>query len=419
MDQFDIEAGLESYAASFDHTARNAGLNDYTKFLSTKLDRLVMAYILEAFRDLGVDLRFFGSGERVPNFVVLPRFLKIRTRLWDIVESNGLIRRSTAGVMVRTASSAHARPSSELHEKLLREYPNYAAELRLLQLTGPKLAKCMRGLEDPEELLFGSEEAQNIVEAFEYSSPLASTMKDQLVTFVASTLQSYDSQSTATLEILEIGAETGHCTDRMLDTLARSGVKYHYTFSDPSSKMLAKAQAKYQHTNSNMFFEHLHLDHAIPSDLQHKYDIIIGTNLSHAMTDRTRTLQQMRSMLSPHGFTLCSEITTSIEWYDLVFGLLDSWWCGAGYALQPTQFWMEAFRNAGYYAATFSRGQSQDANIERLLIGTNFPLSASLVQGSRCPSPRGGLPRVDSYMDGLDKNAQSSMVDLYRVAARA
>ena len=64
-------------------------------------------------------------------------------------------------------------------------------------------------------------------------------------------------------------------------------------------------------------------------------------------------------MLTSDGFMILSEVTRIINWYDIVFGLLDGWWLSEGldaYPLQPPEDWMSEFRKAGFASTAFTRG---------------------------------------------------------------
>lgn len=102
------------------------------------------------------------------------------------------------------------------------------------------------------------------------------------------------------------------------------------------------------------------------------FDIIIGTNCVHATEDRSATLGRLKQLLHPSGFVLLSEVTEVIDWYDITYGLLDSWWLdkSGAYPLQPPEAWIQYFKKAGFSAVSYSQGQSADLNTQRLLIAS-------------------------------------------------
>lgn len=254
---------------------------------------------------------------------------------------------------------------------------------------------------DPIKLLFGTSSSNRILEEYYSHSPMVSTLTSQLVTFIMGCLETpnhYTSRA-ETLKILEIGAGTGGTTAELAEQLAAAGVPVEYKFSDVSSTMVCKARNRFATKYGWMSFERLDLEQPPPAHLQGRFDIIIGTNCVHATRDHAATARRIRQMLNQDGFMVLSEVTRIVDWYDLVFGLLDGWWLANGgnsYPLQPAETWMAAFRKAGFASGMFSQGASDDANTQKLLVGCNREIAGlsgggsthSHVITSETPSPR-------------------------------
>lgn len=148
------------------------------------------------------------------------------------------------------------------------------------------------------------------------------------------------------------------------------------------------------------------MEHAPPASLltTGPFDIIIGTNCVHATQDRTASLQRLKQLLHPTGFVILSEVTEIVDWYDITYGLLDSWWSDKDgrYPLQPAQVWMECFNDAGFPVASYSQGPSADLNMQRLLIGS---MRTDIETPTRTP-PRPTLETVVyKTADGVDIHA--------------
>ncbi|KAK3370378.1 beta-ketoacyl synthase [Podospora didyma] len=188
---------------------------------------------------------------------------------------------------------------------------------------------------------------------------MPSTLTSQLVDFIIGCLGSPTRQAaqSVTLRFLEVGAGTGGTTAELaesLDKLHKSGrTKVEYVFTDISSTMLLGE------------FDVIH----------GTIDVIHGTNCVHATKNIVVTTRHIRQMLNDDGFMALLEITRVVDWLDLVFGLLDGWWLsddGRSYPLQSAESWMEILREAGFGAAMFSRGSSEEANTQQLLVGCNY-----------------------------------------------
>lgn len=387
----------------FENVASSHGFQNYWNKVGPDQDNLVLAYVLEAFQNLGVDVASLAHGECVPSIAHHAKHTKVVRRLWELLQKHGIVRQGSGGSRdwVRDIQSAPALSSTQLNEQFIRNYPPYAIEARLLALTGPNLAQCLKGDVDPIKLLFGTSSSNRILEEYYSHSPMLSTLTSQLVTFIMGCLEtpSHYTSRAETLKILEIGAGTGGTTAELAEKLAAAGVPVEYKFSDVSSIMVCRARNRFATKYGWMSFERLDLEQPPPAHLEGRFDFVIGTNCVHATRDHAATVRRIRQMLNQDGFMVLSEVTRIVDWYDLVFGLLDGWWLANGgnsYPLQPAETWMAAFRKAGFASGMFSQGASDDANTQKLLVGCNREIAGlsgggfthSHIITSETPSPR-------------------------------
>jgi Helix-turn-helix domain len=241
----ECEAGLHSSNAQFENAARNRSFQNYWEDIAIKQNTLALAYILEAFKTLGVDFTSFKEGDRVPYISYQPKYSRVVQRLWDVLEKQGIVKRDNA-TLVRGAQSALCPSSSQLHEEFVNQHARYAIEVRLMALTGCKLAEFLKGDADPIRLLFGTASSGKILEKYYEHSPMLSTLTDQLVTFVMGSIDNLNRREQAPLRALEVGAGSGGTTARLVERLAASGITIEYTFSDVSSTMVSKAKKKFE-----------------------------------------------------------------------------------------------------------------------------------------------------------------------------
>jgi 2-polyprenyl-3-methyl-5-hydroxy-6-metoxy-1,4-benzoquinol methylase len=148
------------------------------------------------------------------------------------------------------------------------------------------------------------------------------TATRQLVTLIKASLPGNGDPNTI-LRILEVGAGTGGTTAELAAHLADLGVRVEYTFTDVSSTMVAKAKTKFAQYSSWMSFERLDLEKPAPEHLQGKFDIAIGTMCVHGTRSKVATTGWIRTMLNSDGFMVLSEVTRTMDWYEIVFGLLE------------------------------------------------------------------------------------------------
>ena len=205
---------------------------------------------------------------------------------------------------------------------------------------------------------------------------MLSTLTEQLVTFIRSIVTSSSTTSKATpIRILEVGAGFGGTTTRLAEVLEESGLPLSYKFTDISPSLVKGAKSKFA-KYPWMEFQALNLETDMPVSLQDTYDIVIGTNCVHATTNKTKTITRLKSLLNSQGFIVLSEVTQLVDWYDIVFGLLDGWWLandGSTYPLQPPDSWVRSFEVAGFSSnrISYSQGPTAECNTQRLLIASN------------------------------------------------
>ena len=361
--------------ASFDQAAAKRGFLNYWSEVAPKQDELLLAYMCEAFQALGSDIGHVAQGQQVPPITHLPKHTKVMNRLVDIFEKHRILTRQGSG-LIRGNGPIPSTSARELHEQFIARFPAYAGEARLMALTGSKLGDCLAGKADAVALMFRGAAAQKVMEDYYCASPMLSTLTEQLVTFIRTIVASSSTTSKATpIRILEVGAGFGGTTTRLAEVLQESGLPVSYKFTDISPSLVKGAKSKFA-KYPWMEFQALNLETDMPASLQDTYDIVIGTNCVHATTNKTKTITRLKSLLNAQGFIVLSEVTQLVDWYDIVFGLLDGWWLandGSTYPLQPPDSWVRSFETAGFSSnrISYSQGQSPECNTQRLLIASN------------------------------------------------
>ena len=117
------------------------------------------------------------------------------------------------------------------------------------------------------------------------------------------------------MKTLEIGAGTGDGATRLiLDTL-EGGSRFKrykdYCFTDITPSFFAKAQDKFSECVS-IDYKTLDIENApLNQGFEDNYDMIVASQVLHAMTTIAETVQHARSLLNTRGKTVLLEITTS------------------------------------------------------------------------------------------------------------
>ncbi|RAH64734.1 ketoacyl-synt-domain-containing protein [Aspergillus aculeatinus CBS 121060] len=301
--------------SSFPGLARQNGWLGYWDNVHPLQFQLTVAYVLDAFAQIGCDVRTMEPGRGVPS--IQHRF-----------------------------------------------------EHELLHLTGTDLAGLISGRIDPLQRLFGSPKNRQLLTEFYGDAPMFRSTNELLCQFVKELVMSPGSPRP--IRILELGAGTGASTVPLLDTLSDSGVPFQYCFTDISSSMVETAQRRFKAYHDSMQFLVVNVEQPPKPDLLGRFDLIVSTNCLHATRNLQVSLSNARQMLRPDGLICLNEITRRLFFMDLIFGLLEGWWLfddGRSYALGSPATWNNAMRGAGFQQVMISDGPSPEAQTVRLICG--------------------------------------------------
>jgi acyl carrier protein/SAM-dependent methyltransferase len=356
----------------FDMAAKKHGFTNYWDEPHRLQSELLGAYILEAFEELGLNLKSMPPATPVPPLPNIPKHNRLVYRLWTILQAHGIIeRQGNVYTTVGGRGNTNFRSSHEIHDIFTARFPQYRSEANVMGLTGPKLASCLLGQQSPIALMFGSQSAAKVMEEYYRNSPMLSVFTDLLVGYVMELCKGVATSLEAPIRILEVGAGTGGTTTKLADALAATGVACQYTFTDISTTLVSQARdrfGKYPWMDFHIF----DLEREVETTFRNEYHIVIGTNVVHATRDRVLSCQRLRDTLTDDGILILSEVTRVIDWYDICFGLLDGWWYasnGTEYPLQSSCVWLEALRAAGFPSTGCSRGTSPESTTQQLLVG--------------------------------------------------
>ncbi|EKG10413.1 Beta-ketoacyl synthase [Macrophomina phaseolina MS6] len=333
---------------------------------------LVLAYVFEAFRQLGSDLGTIPPGKVVPEPKgVQAKHEKVMQQYWRILEEGGLVERSH-GDAIRTSQAPPATPSHELLQDILRAFPQHAAEHNLLATTGPRLADCLTGGADPIHLIFGNRRSKQLLEDVYTHAPMFEAGTKLLGQFLVDlALSQPNDGNSRPLRILELGAGTGGTTKHLLERLSQLDIPFTYVFTDLSPSLVAAAKRKFAAYASSMEFTTLDVEASPPAHQAGQYDAVISTNCIHATKSLVNSTTHIRELLQPRGVLCLVELTRNLFWFDLVFGLLEGWWLfddGRTHVLAHEDFWRRSLTAAGFKHVDWSDGASTESDQLRVIV---------------------------------------------------
>ena len=325
------------------------------KDVRPRLDELSRLYISQAFRCLGwnfTDETQLTSGK----LDVIPKYLRFLHRMLEILEQDGLARKKATGWQM--AYRSQHTPPRELWNRLVFEYPDYLAELILLDRCGSRLKEVLRGEEDPLAFLFPQSSAT--IEHLYQGSPTC-RMYNSLAQYIVEHI-AVNMAGGHVLRILEVGAGTGSLTSSILSVL--QSIVTRYMFTDISPSFVAAAESKFRGYD---FVEYKTLD--IEKDPvfqgfgQNSCDIVLASNVLNATADLKNALSNIQQLLAPDGILVLIEPTHPPLWHDLVFGLLQGWWLFVDSYLRPShpllsrRAWLSLLEKMDFDAASLHENE--------------------------------------------------------------
>ncbi|KAL4905667.1 Cupredoxin [Aspergillus multicolor] len=153
--------------------------------------------------------------------------------LFTILVNNGLLKQRNNSTknpqFLRTAALLPRSPAATLHERILHNHPRHANTRRLLHLTVPMLANCLRGTANPIRLLFSTSAGRDLLQDFYANTPIFITASHQLAELfqrVFSPLQNHTHNPSQPFKILKVSAGFGGITGFILNALVAARIPF-------------------------------------------------------------------------------------------------------------------------------------------------------------------------------------------------
>jgi acyl transferase domain-containing protein/SAM-dependent methyltransferase len=286
------------------------------------LERLTTAHAANTLRTLGAFARTGDAHDTeslVRQFGIAKMYGHLLQRWLGRLASAGMIRVEGGGFV-----SDAPLPDPDLASRIGETEQMFADDphlLAYLRNCGDKLTPIIGGKESPLETLFpggSSALAENLYE---------NANVNRYVNSIAGAVVEAASRSWKTnrpLRILEVGAGTGSTSRTLLPLLDPE--RSAYVFTDVSDLFLTRAREKFAEFEFVRFavFD-LEEDPEAQGFSPNTFDMIVGTNVVHAVRNLDGALKRINSLLAPGGFLLLVEATRHQEWFDFTTGLIEGW----------------------------------------------------------------------------------------------
>lgn len=306
---------------------------DYHTSAEADMNRLNIAYVTEAFYQLGINFaegRRFTADELVRELGVHDKHRKYLGRLLELLSRHGIVERDEDAWVVRQTPAR--ADTGLLLARLRAEHPDFELEYKVMERCGLGQAAVLRDEVNPVQLIFPENDFQSVADLYTSSFSFGKYNRILRAVFSAAVRTLPEDRP---LRVLEVGAGTGGTTGYILPELPADRAVYVY--SDVTQLFLAKARQRFAEFD---FVDYRILD--IEQDIEaqgfdlHYFDIVIASNVLHATADLRATLGNVERLLTSRGQLVITEATVPTHWVDLSFGMTDGWWAFNDHELRPS-----------------------------------------------------------------------------------
>ncbi|EFQ36407.1 beta-ketoacyl synthase domain-containing protein [Colletotrichum graminicola M1.001] len=375
-----IDKLFDDVRLSFDELGAARHALEYWSDIYPDDKRLILAYTVEAFKNLGCDLKRLRPGQPVPEIVgFLPRHQQLVNLLHQFLKEENIIILTGDGVFSRTSERIETATGETIFNEILGKHPHNAAIRQLLHAVGPHLEACLIGTMDALQILFGNRANKKWLDEVYRDWPMLVTATQLLGDFLCRAFTQAEPNTDTKVprkscfRVLEVGAGTGGTTSHIVSLLKDRGIPFEYHFTDISPTLVQKAKSSFKGI-SGMSFGVMDIEKEPEVEFIEAFHVIISTNCIHATRNISLSLANLRKMLRQDGALALIEMTPTRPLYvfDVIVGLLEGWWLfedGRKHALASIERWEQAFMEAGFRHVLWSDGPSLEARTVRVVCG--------------------------------------------------
>ncbi|KAJ5930367.1 polyketide synthase [Penicillium verhagenii] len=364
---------MEAFNETKSLTDKKIADHHQTNYVDTVLPaqiEMCVALALEAFEQLGVKFCTAEPGQKFPRIPHPKEHTRLVSYLYHMLEDAAGLINVDRDIITRTAVPAPTKSSQELLEGLLTRFPDQSTADKLTFYTGSHLAEVLRGETDGIKLIFGTAEGRELVSGLYAEWPINRLMYKQMEDFLGRLVSKIDVNS-GPIKILEMGAGTGGTTRWLLPLLASLKLPVEYTFTDLAPSFVAAARKRFGKQYPFMKFRTHDIEKVPADDLIGTQHIVIASNAVHATHSLCQSARNIRKALRHDGFLMMVEMTGTLYWVDIIFGLFEGWWYfddGRTHAVTHESRWEKDLQAAGYGHVDWTDGELPENKLERLIV---------------------------------------------------
>ncbi|KAK2591233.1 hypothetical protein QQS21_011075 [Conoideocrella luteorostrata] len=424
LSQLDILDAFATVKASTDQRLKDAGLAETEEFVLARSAKLCVALVVEAFDQLGSPLRMACPGQLIETIEHSPQHSHLVNWMYSFLEKEGRLIDSDNKDMrrTRTANSVPRQTSEAILQEMLRTSDGWAESHKLTYYAGKNLADVIGNKKDGIHILFRGSEGRDLVRGLYCDLPFNRLFYEQVRDLIFMVIKTLPPDFHGPFRIVEMGAGTGGTTQVIAPILSSLNVPVEYTITDLSPSMVAQARRTFAKRYPFMRFLVHDIEKPPTAALQANQHVVIASNAVHATANLAESASNMCATLRPDGILLLTEMTESLPFVNLVFGLLEGWWRfadGRRHAIVSAEQWETALRCAGFRHVDWTDGSLPENRIQRVIMALACDLKdkqpdmrlqpASDATGHRCTQKETRRINANSYVARYSSDFMASM----------
>ncbi|MDI1312863.1 type I polyketide synthase [Prosthecobacter sp.] len=299
---------------------------DHLQTASAAVDDLTATHVCSALNEMGAEGVFTAESLGVAT-PMRPAFHQLMA---DLVH-RGLLVHAENGYQPTPAFLTTAYSTAEVFRSTLAAHPGHLPDALLSEAVSAELGPILRGEKEAVQVLFGGVHS-DVLDQFYGDGLFSSTWLSAIASAVEEAARHLPEGRG--LRILEIGAGTGGLASQLLPLIERG--LHTYVFSDVSAGFFPGAKQKlaaFPEVEYQIFdLEKRGTEQELEAE---SFDIILGSNVVHAVSDVRSALRNIRDLLTPGGTLMFVDVATPHLWLNAVFGLTSGWWLFTDRDLRP------------------------------------------------------------------------------------
>ena len=325
-------------------------------------------------------------------------------RLLDGLAQRKLVESKGSSYQATHAFASAADSAQNELRSFLCDHPGHLPEGLLCAANCAELGSILRGEKEAVQVLFGGVGA-DLLDQFYGDGLFTSQWLAAIARAVQEVARSLPEGRG--LHILEVGAGTGGLTSHVLPLLERN--LHSYTFSDLSPTFFAGATHKLS-AFPEVNFKTFDLEKPGPEQgfEPATFDVILGANVLHAVSEVREALRHIHELLAPGGTLLFIDLATPQLWTESVFGLTSGWWRFSDRDLRAVHPLLE---RAQWEALLRETGFSETASLSGLIGPSGGEGQIGLLARKAWQRPPDHRPATESLMEMAEQKSWLILAD--------